>query len=174
MRLVFLVPLITALSVTISFSNLTQTANGADREVKIEEQLTQMERDWAAAYIKREPAVISRILADDYIGIDGRGIITNKAQEIEEATPPPTGTPLPTRQIVADTVTDMKVRLYDKAAVVIGRTIEKVVSNGKEFEVQYRRTTVYVQRHGRWQCVSFHGSRLIEATIRKEKYDLDN
>src|ERR1051326_5645561 len=121
-----------------------------------------MERDWSAAYLKHEIALISRILADDYIGIDGRGIMTNKAQEIEEATAPAPNAPPPARQVMADTVTDMKVRVYGDAAVVTGRTLEKVLSNGKELEVQYRRTTIYVKRQGRWQCVSFHGSRIIE------------
>jgi len=164
MRSIFLV---TVLALVVSLSAITQTINKSASNKpasggKVEEELMQMERDWAAAYIKHETAVISRILADDYIGIDGRGIFTNKAQEIEEAAAPPAGTPPPARQVLTDTVTDMKVRLYGDSAVVIGRTIEKVLSNGRELEVQYRRTTVYVKRQGRWQCVSFHGSRIIE------------
>lgn len=153
---------VTALTLVIGISAIAQTANKPDRNGPVEQQLMQMERDWSVAYLKHETAVINRILADDYIGIDGRGIITNKAQEIEEAAAPAPGTPAPARQVIADTVTDMKVRVYGDAAIVTGRTIEKVQSNGRELEVQYRRTTVYVKRQGRWQCVSFHGSRIIE------------
>ena len=159
MRSIFLPAL---LALVIGFAAVAQTANKSDRESQLEQQLIQMERDWAAAYLKHETAVINRILAADYVGIDGRGIITSKAQEIEEAASPAPGTPPPARQVLSDTVTDMKARVYGDAAVVTGRTIEKVLSNGKEIEVQYRRTTVYVKRQGRWQCVSFHGSRIIE------------
>lgn len=151
-----------AVSLVICLCSIMQTASQANRDGSIEQQLMQMERDWSAADLKHETAVISRILADDYIGIDGRGIITSKAQEIEEAAAPAPGMPPPPRQIIAESVTDMKVRLYGDAAVVTGRAIEKVQSNGKELEIQYRRTTVYVKRQGRWQCVSFHGSRISE------------
>lgn len=163
MRLIFPA---TVLIFAIGFANLTATispfVSSLERDDKVSEQLMQMERDWSAAYLKHNTSVISRMLADDYIGIDGRGIITNKAQEIEEAAAPALGTPPPARQVISDTVTDMKVRVYGEAAVITGRTIEKVLSNGKELDIQYRRTTVYVKRQGRWQCVSFHGSRIIE------------
>ncbi|MFN2516773.1 MAG: DUF4440 domain-containing protein [Pyrinomonadaceae bacterium] len=56
----------------------------------------------------------------------------------------------------------MKVRIYGNVAVVNGRVIEKIKTKEKEAEIQYRRTTVWVKRHGRWQCVSFHGSRILE------------
>ena len=56
----------------------------------------------------------------------------------------------------------MKVRAYGDAAVVTGLSTEKVLIKGKESTVRYRRTTVYIRRQGRWQCVSFHASRIVE------------
>jgi hypothetical protein len=39
---------------------------------------------------------------------------------------------------------------------------ERARFKGKEIAPRYRRTTVWVKRDGRWQCVSFHASRMAE------------
>ena len=75
---------------------------------------------------------------------------------------PAPGTPPPPVLTVAESVVDMTVRFYGDVAIVNGRVIEKVRTKTKDAEVQYRRTTVWVKRQGRWQCVSFHGSRILE------------
>ena len=129
---------------------------------KVEQELTQLERDWSAAYLRHDTAAIERIIADDFVGFDGRGVMTDKAQEIEDAKGAKPGDPPPSFLILEDTVTDMKVRQYGDTAVVTGRSIEKVRLRDREAVIQYRRTTVWVRRRGRWQCVSFHGSRIME------------
>jgi ketosteroid isomerase-like protein len=128
---------------------------------KPDQELMQMERDWSAAFLRHDTATIDRILADDYVGTDGRGIMTSKAEEIDEAKPPKPGDS-PPFIILDESVTDMKVRIYGDVAVVNGRVIEKIRAKDKEGEIQYRRTTVWVKRQGRWQCVSFHGSRILQ------------
>ena len=129
---------------------------------KVAQELVQLERDWSAAYLKHDTATIDRILAEDYVGTDGRGFMTNKAQELDEAKEPAPGAPVPPFLVLDESVTDMKVRRYGNVGVVTGRVIEKIRSDDKEATIQYRRTTVWVKRHGRWQCVSFHGSRILE------------
>jgi ketosteroid isomerase-like protein len=149
-------------SLCISFTSYTSGKMKSDAQ--IEQELMQLEHDWSAAYLKHDIATIDRMLADDFVGIDGRGIMTNKAAEIEDAKGPKPGDPQPSFLVLDDSITDMKVRLYGNTAVVNGRSIEKVKVKEKELEIQYRRTTVWVKRQGRWQCVSFHGSRIIEPT----------
>jgi ketosteroid isomerase-like protein len=129
---------------------------------KDEQALMQLEHDWAAAYLKHDTETIARILADDYVGIDGRGIVTDKAGEIEDAKAPGADEPPSDFIILDDQITDMKVRLYGKVAVVNGISVEKVKIKDKESIVRFRRTTVWEKRKGRWQCVSFHGSRILE------------
>lgn len=135
--------------------------NQQSDDSKVERELMQLERDWSAAYLKHDTATIDRLLAEDYMGTDGRGWITNKTQEIEEAREPVSGA-VPPFVVLDETVTDMKVRPYGNVAVVTGRVIEKIRSKDRESTIQYRRTTVWVKRDGRWQCVSFHGSRILE------------
>ncbi|HEU4387005.1 MAG TPA: nuclear transport factor 2 family protein [Blastocatellia bacterium] len=151
-----ILPMLALCVVTIGQTPLKTTA-GAETE----RQLMQLEREWSAAYLKHDTAVVDRILADDYVGIDGRGIVTTKSDEIEEVRGPKPGAPAPPFAILDESVTDMKVRLYGNTAVVNGRVIEKIKSNDKESEIQYRRTTVWVKRDKRWMCVSFHGSRIL-------------
>ena len=134
----------------------------SSRDSEVEEKLMQLERDWSAAYVTHDTAVAERIMADDYVGIDGRGIITNKKQEIDDVRGPAPGSPPPAVLTLEESVVDMTVRVYGNFAVVNGRVIEKVRTKVKDSEVQYRRTTVWVSRQGRWQCVSFHGSRILE------------
>jgi ketosteroid isomerase-like protein len=128
---------------------------------KAENALMQLEHDWAAAYLRHDTITIERILADDYVGIDGRGVMTDKAQEIEEAKAPAAGAPLSDFVILDDMITDMKVRFYGNTALVNGISVEKVKIKEKESIIRFRRTTVWVKRQGRWQCVSFHGSRIL-------------
>jgi ketosteroid isomerase-like protein len=142
----------------ISFTTTAQKAN----KPSVEQQLMQMEHDWSAAFLKHDVAAASRILADDYVGIDGRGLMTNKQQELEEAKGPEPGAPTPDFLVQDETISDMKVRVYGNTAVVTGISNERVLIRGKETSIRYRRTTVYVKRQGRWQCVSFHGSRILE------------
>ena len=148
------------LAVVILMSSNQAIAKQADNS-KTEQELMQLERDWSAAYLKHDTATVDRILADEYIGTDGRGIVTSKADEIEEAKPPKPGGSSPFT-VLDESVTDMKVRMYGAVAVVNGRVIEKVKTAEKESEIQYRRTTVWIKRQGRWQCVSFHGSRIMQ------------
>lgn len=150
------------LAFTICSLALGQSSSNSKDNGKVERELMQLERDWSAAYIKHDTAAIDRILADDYVGTDGRGVMTDKAQEIVDARGPKQGDPEPDFLILEDTVTDMRVRRYGTVGVVTGRSIEKVKVRGNETTIQYRRTTVWVKRQGRWQCVSFHGSRILE------------
>jgi len=156
--------LLTALLLLVicSVAANSQNKTRPSRDNKVEEELMQLERDWSAAYITHDAATVTRVLGDDYVGIDGRGIVTNKAQEIEDVQAPKPGTPPPPFLTLAESVVDMKVRVYGKLAVVNGRVIEKVRNKDREIEVQYRRTTVWVKRQRGWQCVSFHGSRILD------------
>jgi ketosteroid isomerase-like protein len=155
------VPAASFLILLISISSISKTPAKQAKATKTEQRIAQLERDWSAAFLRHDVATIDRIIADDYVGTDGRGIISNKAQELEEARPPRPGDPAPPFEILDEAVTDIKVRSYGDLAIANGRVIEKIKTKEGEAEIQYRRTTVWVNRRGRWQCVSFHGSRIL-------------
>lgn len=45
--------------------------------------IEQAEREWAALATARNPQVLERILAEDYVGVADDGTVRNKAEEIE-------------------------------------------------------------------------------------------
>ena len=121
---------IIGLAFTICSLALGQSSSNSKSTSHLEQKLMQLERDWSAAYLKHDTATVNRILGDDYVGTDGRGVMTDKAQEIADARGPKPGDHEPDFLILEDTVTDMKVRRYGNVGVVTGRSIEKVKSLG--------------------------------------------
>ena len=156
----FLLPAL--LMFLISLTSSGQQRGRQSRTSAVKEELMQLERDWSAAFLKHDTVTIARLLADEFVGIDGRGLITNKTQEIDEAQAPKPGAPEPPFLILDEAVVDLKARVYGNTAVVNGRVIEKIRTKAGETQIQYRRTTVWVNRQGRWQCVSFHGGRILD------------
>ena len=155
-------PIAVCLLAGCSVPSLSRTTGGI--EVPGDEAaLVNAEQEWSAAVLRHDPAVVSRLLADDYVGIDGRGIVSTKDDEVREAAPAPAGS-APDWTITGEEVVDLSVRLYGDIAVVHGRVIEQVQEKDKKGTVQYRRTTVWARRDGRWQCVAFHGSRILDTS----------
>jgi ketosteroid isomerase-like protein len=114
------------------------------------------ERAWSEAFVRHDLQTISQLLADDFVGIDGRGVVSDKAAELEEAKPPAPGTTRPV--LVSEQLSDIRVRLYGNTAVLTAINTARF----SDSTIRYRRTTVWVRRGDRWQCVSFHGSRILE------------
>ena len=148
---------ISVAATTLVAIGLVSAAWSADKNDS--EVLKQLERDWSAATVRHDPSVVQRLIAEDYVGTDGRGIMSTKADEIDEATEH-AGEPLATK-VLSEEITDMTVRFFSDVGIVNGRTIQQTERAGVKGEVQFRRTTVWVKRNGGWQCVSFHGSRLL-------------
>ena len=53
---------------------------------------------------------------------------------------------------------DVRVRVYDNAAVVTGRMQRRRSMNGKEISDDWRFTKTYVREAGQWRVVSLHAS----------------
>jgi ketosteroid isomerase-like protein len=117
----------------------------------VEQELITLEKRWNDSWVKRDPAFLDRILADDYIGTRSDGSVFSKAQEIADMKY--------SENVVADIKSDdFKVRVYGDAAVVAFRfTTKEQSKEGKDISGQYRTTDTWVKRAGLWQCVASHG-----------------
>jgi ketosteroid isomerase-like protein len=118
------------------------------------------EKAWSDAVIHHDIAKVASLLADDFIGIDGRGFVTDKAAELKEAEPPAADSTEP--RLVKEDLSDFTARIYGNTAILNLTNTAHFSSKGKETTIKYRRTTVWVHDSGRWRCVSFHGSRVLE------------
>lgn len=121
--------------------------------------LVASEREWSAAVLRHDAQAVARLLSDDYVGIDGRGMISSKVDEIQDAAPSGSH-PGSDFIIESEEILDPRVRVYGETAIVNARSVERVRVKGESKSVQYRRTTVWLRKTVGWQCVSFHASRL--------------
>jgi ketosteroid isomerase-like protein len=129
-----------------------QTSN---ETASVEQELITLEKDWNDSWVKRDPAFLDRILADDYIGTRSDGSVFSKAQEIAD---------MKSNESVVAFITsdDFMVRVYGDVAVVTFRFTTKEQNKGKDISGQYRTTDTWVKRAGRWQCVASHGSEIAQ------------
>jgi ketosteroid isomerase-like protein len=118
---------------------------------KVQQELVQIERDWCSALEKKDAAVLSRILADDYAAVASRGFPSDKAGDLAG---------LKDSDLLTSCVDDnVKVRLFGDTAVVMGHGRRSGTYKGapyKDRQVYY--TDVFVRRNGRWQCVASEGT----------------
>jgi len=123
-------------------------------------QVIAQEKAWSDAVIQHDIAKVASLLADDFIGTDGRGFVTDKAAELKEAEPPAPDSTAP--QLVREVLSDFTARIYGDTAILNLTNTAHFSSKGKETTIKYRRTTVWVHDSSGWGCVSFHGSRVLE------------
>jgi ketosteroid isomerase-like protein len=121
----------------------------------VEQALIKLENDWNDASMKRDVAVLGRMLADDYIFTDPDGVMFTKAQNLEMLK---SGDDVVTSAVA----TDMKVRVYGNAAIVTGLNTVKEQLKGKDISGTYAYTDTWVKRPGSWVCVATHASRLAQ------------
>jgi ketosteroid isomerase-like protein len=139
--------------VAVTLSSISPTpAAGARSSAEV----VASERAWSEAFLRHDLHALSRLLADDFVGIDGRGVVSDKAAELEEAKPPSADSSRPV--LVGEQLSDIRVRMYGDTAILTAINTTRF----SDSTIRYRRTTVWVWREGRWQCVSFHGSRILE------------
>jgi len=135
-----------------AFGQTTAKVVKADA-VSVEQTLMQMERDWVQASLKKDTAVMEKMLADDWAGIDFSGKTVTKAQAIAD---------LKSGAAATQSVDlgDMKVRVFGNTAVVTGSDTEKSTYKGKDSSGKYVWTDVFANRNGRWQAVASQSVKL--------------
>lgn len=118
-----------------------------------EQTITQMENDWGVALVKRDLAVIDRVVAPEYMYTDPEGSLSTKAQ---------TDADLKSGAMTYETfkLDELKVRIFGDTALVYGLDTEKSSYKGKDTSGQYRFTDVFVRRNGTWKAVNTHSSKV--------------
>lgn len=98
-----------------------------------------------ASLIKKDRATMNRLYADDYVYNHSNGTTTNKSQEIAEYMSSDLNW-------TAQTMDDVKVRMYHDVAIVTG--INTLTGSAKGYASGARRfTEIWVRRNGRWQTI---------------------
>jgi hypothetical protein len=145
-------PTLFCIALILSLAAVGQAQNqrkSATQDRKLEQALIKLKHDIGKAYLDRDIAALERLYADDYTVTDESGATTNKTQEIDR---------LKSGNAVyeATSYEDVKVRVYDKVAIVAGRGTVKGRGKTGVFHKQYFSTNIFVQQNGVWRAVSAH------------------
>ena len=132
--------------------NSDDPATGATADGSEEQALYQLERDWAAANLKKDTAVVDKFLAKEFVS-NQPGRTLNKTQLLSEMKANPA-------KIESAENSDMVAMVFGDTAVVHGIYTEKSTTNGKDTSLKGRYTEVYAKRDGRWQCMTQYSAQV--------------
>ena len=121
------------------------------KEERSKQELMQLERDIGRANVERDYAFFERVEAEEFIFTDSGGTLTTKKEDVDSVKAPAN----PDSRLLSYEVDDLKVALYGKTAVVLGRSTLKGIRKGQEWTTQSRFTDVFVRRDNRefYRCI---------------------
>ena len=134
-------------------SAVTAAASQSRRAPSDQEILIQLERDWDAAFLRKDIKFIENVLATEFIATYGDGSRADRARELKLAAEFD-------QQIDSSVVDDFTVKVYGDTAVVWFTQTRSGPSRGRPLTVSYQYMDVFVQRAGRWQCVASQSTKV--------------
>jgi ketosteroid isomerase-like protein len=119
----------------------------------LEEHVRSLERNARSASLEAKHVVFERILSENFVCINPRGEIMNKAQALESRRK---------GEMKYDSldVSEELVRVHGDTAIVTGRSRVKGRHNNRASSGDYRFTRVYMKQQGEWRIVSSHSTRI--------------
>lgn len=109
---------------------------------------------WADAVRDRDTKALDKIFETDLIITTFDGKTRGKAEELEILKP---GGDLKTVSVANE---DIKVRIFDKTALVTALTRMRFIIGEKTTEAAFRYTAVFLKKDGRWQIIALQTARL--------------
>lgn len=139
-------------SVLVAFSLVGTERSGAQstRDADVHE-LERLESVWNEAHEHGDADALNAIWADDIeVAVPKMPVLT-KADALRFAR---SGR----MKFLTYRISDIRVRVYDNAAVVTGHLQRTRSMNGQEVADDWRFTKLYVREAGKWRVVAFHAS----------------
>ena len=134
----------------------SETRQKVSEENKHKEELKRLEDEWLNSYQRGDKAAFDRIVADDFTGTDESAVLRSKTEERVLVQAPP---PSPIKVSVINE--DVQIRIYGNTSIVTGRIVLKAERPGQDsFGFESRFTDTFLKRHGGWQVVARHYSRV--------------
>lgn len=120
-------------------------------------EIEDLEMQWRQAVLTNDVPALSRMLADDYLGISPNGTLQTKGDVLAARRAGHT-------KITELNLSDVKIRIYGNTAVVTSRAELVGQSGDRDVSGLFRYTRVYTNRNGQWKIVSFEASRMHQGT----------
>jgi hypothetical protein len=138
---------LTAISITLGQKQSTSR----DQRSTVEQVIRQLDNERIQAQIGADAVALDRIYAEDFIGVGPSGTVRTKPQVISDFT----SGDLKFQSITTD---EVRVRVYEKAAVETGLSTMVGQDKGKAVPRDTRFTRVWIMQQGRWRLVANHYS----------------
>jgi len=146
MKIRVLLPVVTLLAFCASEFAVAQTKPSPGSAI-----ILGLEAKWNAAYDRGDIATMNTLLADDFIITVEDGSTFSKSGYIAHYGDS-------TVRVEISEMSDLRVRMHGKTAVVTGAYHEKGTSKGKPYEYHDRFTDVWMNMNGTWQVIASHYS----------------
>jgi ketosteroid isomerase-like protein len=137
-------------SVTIRATKRLPSLTAQTQEADVRE-LGRLETVWNEAHERGDADALEKLWADDMEVAVPKMPVLAKADALKFAR---SGH----MKFLNYATSDIRVRVYDNAAVVTGRLQRTRSMNGQEISDNWRFTKTYVREAGQWRVVSFHAS----------------
>lgn len=120
---------------------------------EVREELMSVATEWDRAMLENDPESIGRFMADDWVIIGPDGSVSDKSDFLRL---------VESGALTHDVMesSDMRVRVYGDAAVVVARGVSAGRFHGQPFHLIERATSVFVRQASHWRCVLTHLSAL--------------
>jgi ketosteroid isomerase-like protein len=136
--------------ISIALAATTRSVAQTTRDADVHE-LERLESVWNEAHEHGDADALEKLWADDMeVAVPKMPILT-KADALKFAR---SGR----MKFLSYRTSDIRVRVYENAAVVTGRLQRTRSMNGQEISDDWRFTKTYVRETGQWRVVSFHAS----------------
>ena len=149
MKKLLIIALLTIAATTAAFSQ--KKTEPFEKTNADAQKLIQYMTDWANLSNKHDITALDKMLPDDLVITFQDGEVLTKDEYIAALKKNPGDFTI--------TDYDQKADLYGKTAIVRARY---VVAVGADVKVDFRYTTTFLKRKGRWEPVAFHSSPLVK------------
>ncbi len=138
----------TAVSPSAGASTSATVAMSAD-----ERAVSDAEKQRFDAQVKKDYAVLDRVLANDLVYTHSSGNVDGKQAYIQSIRDGKS-------KYDAIDVQEQKVRVYGNTAIINGVCLIKAMNNGETINTRLRYTDVYVKNGGQWQMAAWQSLRM--------------
>ena len=142
LRLVFAVLLVCA-----------QPAVYSAQASKAEQEIRALDEQRIAAILKKDVAMLDRLMTDDFTYTHQGGVTESKADYLKEMT---SGNGVFTSLVLSG----VTLRMLGDTAVMTGRCDMTAVREGRDLAIPMHFTSIYTRMSGRWRWVLWHSTRL--------------
>jgi len=161
-KLILLVAVLFVLGAFIAYEGVKAQMKPSDslNELKADDQLKAMLRDFLAGAGKNDPAAHDRFWADDLVYTGASGKMHTKAEIMKSVREDAAKPPDPHAPKESYDAEDIVVHDFGNFAVVNFRLVAHSDDHGKQETSYYRNTGTFAKRNGQWQVVAWQATKI--------------